>query len=76
MKILRLLNRKILFLIFILFSASALSAEEQPVDIWNIEKKQQEKTTSNLKQTEEEVENNSSSEFEIFDMQKQKENIK
>ena len=75
MKILRLLNKKILFLIFILFSVSFLNAEEQPVDIWNIEEKQKEKNTSTPKSTQENSENNSTSELGIFNMQKQKEDI-
>ena len=38
MRILRLLNKKYLSIIFILFSTSVY-AEEKPVDIWNIDKK-------------------------------------
>ena len=39
MKILRLLNKKKFSIVFILFWSIASYAEDQPVDIWNIEKK-------------------------------------
>ncbi len=39
MKILKSLNKKNLFLIFIVFFTTLAYAEDQPVDIWNIEKK-------------------------------------
>ena len=39
MKILRLLNKVYFSIIFISFLGLNLFAEEQPVDIWNIEKK-------------------------------------
>ncbi len=75
MKISRLLNKKFFFLIFFIFFASFSNAEEQPVDIWNIDSKQQEKDSKALQSNEEDMEINSTSEFEIFNMQKQKENI-
>tara|TARA_B100001175_G_C19483328_1_gene628353 strand:- start:8 stop:1771 length:1764 start_codon:yes stop_codon:yes gene_type:complete len=40
MKILRLLNKKNFFIFFFLFSALNSNAEDQPIDIWNIEKKE------------------------------------
>ena len=46
MKILRLLNRKSLSIIFILFFSIIAKAEEQPIDIWNIDKKSVEENIS------------------------------
>ncbi len=40
MKILKLLNKKIFFILFFLFFTSISNAEEKPVDIWNIDKKE------------------------------------
>tara|TARA_B100001250_G_scaffold134609_1_gene115098 strand:- start:153 stop:1910 length:1758 start_codon:yes stop_codon:yes gene_type:complete len=50
MKILRLLNKKNLsiFIIFFFSILNNLKAEEEPVDIWNLEKKSNEETTSAL----------------------------
>ena len=43
MKILKLLNKKNLsiFIIFTLLSSGILIAEEEPVDIWDLEKKKE-----------------------------------
>ena len=38
MKILRLLNKKIFSIILILFLSFKVFAEDQPIDIWNIDK--------------------------------------
>ena len=38
MKISRLLNKKNFLIIFFLFFLNILSAEDQPVDIWNVDK--------------------------------------
>ena len=38
MKILRLLNKKIFSIFLILFLSLKVIAEEQPIDIWNIDK--------------------------------------
>ena len=65
MKILKSLNKKNLFLIFFVFFASLAYAEDQPVDIWNIEKKSQESNPSTLQSSEEDSEINSTTEFEI-----------
>ncbi len=48
MKILKLLNKKNLsiFIISILLSSNILIAEEEPVDIWDLEKKKEENNTS------------------------------
>ena len=40
MKILRSLNKKNFFILFFLFFVPITSAEEKPVDIWNIDKKE------------------------------------
>jgi len=48
MKILKLLNKKNFFILFFLFFTSISNAEEKPVDIWNIDKKEiEEKNTTN-----------------------------
>ncbi len=74
MKILKSLNKKIFFLIFIIFSSFS-NAEDKPVDIWNIDQKEIKSDPSSLKSLESNEKINSSSEFEIFNMQKQKESI-
>ena len=49
MKILRLLSRKYLLVVIILLATDfCLQAEEQPVDIWNIDKKELEFLRFNL----------------------------
>ena len=75
MKILKSLNKKNLFLIFIVFFTFLAHAEDQPVDIWNIDKKDKENNSTNLQSFEEGTKVNSKNEFEIFNMQKQKNNI-
>ncbi len=48
MKILKLLNKKKFLILFFLFFTSISNAEEKPVDIWNIDKKEiEEKNTTN-----------------------------
>ena len=53
MKILKLLNRKNLsiFIFFFFLLLNNLKAEEQPVDIWDLEKKSNEDTTSTLSES-------------------------
>ena len=73
MKILRLLNKKNFSIIFILFFSIASYAEDQPVDIWNIEKK----TTVTETNTNEISSNNETitsinSETDIYKMQSEK----
>ena len=46
MKISRLLNKKYFLIIFYFFIGLTINAEEQPVDIWNIDKKKIEKDAS------------------------------
>ena len=47
MKILKSLNKKNFLTLFFLFFTSIASAEEKPVDIWNIDKKEIEKKKIN-----------------------------
>ena len=48
MKILKLLNKKNFLILFFLFFTSIANAEEKPVDIWNIDKKEiEEKNSTN-----------------------------
>ena len=50
MKIIKLLNKKILsiLIIFTLFLSSNTNAEDEPVDIWDLEKKVEENNTSTI----------------------------
>ena len=73
MKILKLLNKKYLSIIFIIFIYSLnINAEDKPIDIWNIEKKDIGKNTSNnileAENLEEQVPNS-----DIYEMQSQNE---
>ena len=71
MKTLRLLNKKLIliFTIYIYFGTISV-AENQPVDIWNIDKKK-ENNNSSIQNSENKVLNiETPSEFQIFDMQK------
>jgi len=73
MRILKLLNKISLSIIFlILLLATKVIAEETPVDIWNIDKKEIEKiSTENLTSTEEILENKNITETDIYKMQSQ-----
>ena len=73
MRILKLLNKISLPIIFlILLLATKVIAEETPVDIWNIDKKEIEKiSTENLTSTEEILENKNITETDIYKMQSQ-----
>ena len=54
MKILKLLNKKYFLIIFFLLIGLSINAEEQPADIWNIEKKKiEEKVLEKKKETSE-----------------------
>ena len=61
MKILKLLNKKILsvFIVFIIFFSSGINAEDKPADIWNVEKKVEENNFNIVS------ENDDSSEIDI-----------
>ena len=73
MKISRLLNKKIFSIILILFSCFIAHAEDQPVDIWNIEKK---KIEDIKKKNETNINGqsviSSSNETDIYNMQSEK----
>ena len=71
MKTLRLLNKKLIliFTIYTYFGTISV-AENQPIDIWNIDKKK-ENNNSSIQNSENKVLNiETPSEFQIFDMQK------
>ena len=72
MKILKLLNRISFFFIIILITCLNSYAEDQPVDIWNIEKEEINDTTKTQSLEEENEQNESTSEFDIYKMQNQK----
>ena len=74
MKILRLLNKNYFSIIFILFFGFYSYAEEQPVDIWNIDKKKLEKDAQkrNNEVSSEEIEIKKNFESYIYKMQSQK----
>ena len=70
MKILKLLNKKFfLSSIFCLFFSFISFAENQPVDIWNIENKENNNTSNKIKNEDLSIDV-SPSKFKIFDMQK------
>ena len=73
MKTLRLLNRSLFFALFFYFIGINTHAEDQPVDIWNIEKKQIENNSSSNERTSIEDSNvKKKLESEIYKMQSQK----
>ena len=75
MKILKLLNKINFSIIFFLSFSFAVSAEDKPVDIWNLEKKNiEEKSISNDNPVKKDLEQTSTSELSIYDMQSQKKN--
>ncbi len=75
MKILKLLNRKYLSIVIIfLFIGSKCYSEDQPVDIWNIDKKEVEQSSENNTISSENQNDNSINESDIFNMQSQKKN--
>ena len=74
MKILKLLNRKYLSIIIaILLIASSLNSEEQPVDIWNIDKEKIENSTSKEAPNLSNDNDNQLTESDIYNMQNEKE---
>ena len=74
MKILKLLNKKNFFILFFLFFTSIVNAEEKPVDIWNIDKKEieEKKITNNSEISNGENILQESIEPSVFGMQNQK----
>ena len=75
MKILKLLNKKYFSIILVLLLIVPSYAEEQPVDIWNIDKKkiEEESLKDNTENFKEEIEIKDNSDSNIYDMQSQKE---
>ena len=74
MKILKLLSKKNFSIIAILFIGLASFAEEQPVDIWNIEKKKIEEKSSTSEIIEEQNQNvkkNKKTITDIYNLQSQ-----
>ena len=75
MKILRLLNKNFYFILLYLFLGLNTLAEDQPADIWNIDKKSLESTTqSNDLNLEKEIQFQKKKDVGIYNMQSQKEN--
>ena len=74
MKISRLLNKLYFSIIFILFSGLSSFSEEQPVDIWNIEKKNENTPSSSNSTDGDNLENKTESTPNIYKMQVQKNN--
>tara|TARA_Y100000389_G_C17439918_1_gene507915 strand:- start:199 stop:1971 length:1773 start_codon:yes stop_codon:yes gene_type:complete len=75
MKILRLLNKKYFSIIIILLIGFSSYAEEQPVDIWNIDEKKIDNNLTKENITSEEIlANEINAETDIYSMQSQKEN--
>ena len=73
MKILRLLNRKYLSILFFIFLLTFnLKAEDKPIDIWNIDKNDIKEIESNSIQNTEESNEVSSTESSIYKMQSKK----
>ena len=73
MKTLKLLNKRYFSIILVLFFGLNLFAEEQPVDIWNIDKKDIENNSSLSSGLEENnLENSKETTSSIYDMQVQK----
>jgi len=73
MKILKLLNKKNFSIIFILFFSITTFAEDQPVDIWNIEKEiTKKKNKSDQILSTEDLKSSITSETDIYKMQSKK----
>ncbi len=78
MKISKLSNKRnfLIILLFILFFGFSSYAEDQPVDIWNVDKNKVENDISNNIETENKTEISKTSESEIYKMQSQKKDEK
>ena len=75
MKILRLLNKNFYFILLYLFLGFNSLAEDQPADIWNIDKKSLESTTQNNDlNLEKEIQLQKKKDVGIYNMQSQKKN--
>ena len=75
MKILKLLNRKYLTILSIIFLLSFnVIADDEPIDIWNIEKEETNGISKTQSLDEENNQIKSTSEIDIYKMQTQKKN--
>ncbi len=72
MKILKLLNNHFSILIVIFLICFNLKAEDKPIDIWNIDQNEIDKTQKNDNQNILEINNNEISETSIFNLQSKK----
>ena len=73
MKILKLLNSNYFFIIIvIILIASNAEAENEPIDIWNIDQNKIEESKSNINQNSLESNDRETSENSIFDLQSEK----
>ena len=73
MKISRLLNKKYLTILSIIFLTISNSvSEEKPVDIWNIDKKEIEENSKNLEEKSNTGINSTSNNIDVFKMQLKK----
>ena len=74
MKILKLLNNKYFSIIFILLIGIPVHAEDQPADIWNIEKKKIEEQSIEIEKetSENDIEIKENFESNIYNMQSEK----
>jgi len=73
MKILKLLNKKILSITIISFMSLIAYAEDEPVDIWSLEKKKEEdKSLLNESSSNKELKKKKNSELDIYSLQSQK----
>ena len=73
MKTLKLLNKRYLSIVFTFFVIFCVQAEEKPVDIWELNKKQLEQEAENNNELKIKKQKNNS-ELNIYQMQSQKEN--
>ena len=75
MKILRLLNKNFYFILLYLFLGLNSLAEDQPADIWNVDKKSIENSAQiNELNSEREIKSKKKKEMSIYDMQSQNNN--
>ena len=73
MKILKLLNSKYFSIITIIFFVSFnAQGEEQPIDIWNLDKKESQEVKNSNTSSLEEINNEQSTQSSIYEMQSQK----
>ena len=75
MKISKLLNKKYFSIILILLFGMSASAEDKPVDIWNLDKKEFEENSTKDEEliSQDKIETNENFESNVYNMQSQKE---